>query len=58
MAANLYIQTTYGAMYGASAIAGNRLASFLLGVAFPLFTIQSAFLMIIFLFPPAVIDDC
>ena len=37
----MYIMNTYGPLYGASAIAANRFLSFLFGVAFPLFTIQS-----------------
>lgn len=42
----MYIVNTYGPLYGASAIAANRFLSFLFGVAFPLFTIQSEFLLI------------
>lgn len=41
----MYIVNTYGPLYGASAIAANRFLSFLFGVAFPLFTIQSEFLL-------------
>lgn len=37
----MYIMNTYGPLYGVSAIAANRFLSFLFGVAFPLFTIQS-----------------
>lgn len=41
----MYIMNTYGPLYGASAIAANRFLSFLFGVAFPLFIIQSEFLL-------------
>lgn len=41
----MYIVNTYGPLYGASAIAANRFLSFLLGFAFPLFTIQSELLL-------------
>lgn len=42
----MYIMNTYGPLYGASAIAASRFLSFLFGVAFPLFTIQSELLSV------------
>lgn len=40
MAAMLYIMDTYGAKYGASAMAGNTLLRYIMGAVFPLFSLQ------------------
>lgn len=40
LAASLYITDCYGAKYGASAWSGNTMLRYIIGAAFPLFTIQ------------------
>lgn len=42
--AALYLLDTYGALYGASAMAANGLLRYILSAAFPLFTVQSELL--------------
>ena len=41
MSVNIYLLNTYGPLYGASATAGSRFLSYIMGLAFPLFAIQS-----------------
>jgi len=43
----MYLVDTYQAMNGASAIAANGLLRYILGAAFPLFTLQSEYFSII-----------